>query len=273
MKQLKLIKPLLFLILLVGVERFTRSQTDGFRVEKTLFDAVEAVESTHQSPPPHEVLEKPFYFLGSGAQFYAFVSEDNQTVLKLFKHYHMWPSSRILKQAPLPSFLHKWREKTLEKRRERMTNIFSSAQIALNPLSKETGVYALRLSPCKTSYPTVTLYDKIGVLHTLDLNNAPFVLQKRAELITSFDETMADLIVAAIKHRCKKGVINQDPVPYRNFGILDSNVVEIDLGSFKKIEGSYDQVFNAQVVAIKQWISKHNRKVDQAVLEKVIHYE
>lgn len=254
---------LAYVVLYIGLDQLLRTQTDGFRVHKTLFDLPEAVHASMPSPPVHEVLHQPFYFLGSGAQFYVFVSEDNQTVLKLFKHYHMWPSSRIVKKLPLPSRLEPWRTSLLTRRCKRMAHIFASCQIAFQTLAEETGVFAVRLSPCDTPYPTLTLYDKIGVKHTLDLANAPFVLQRRAEPVKGSHPQASAPFIELIQKQCRKGIVNDDLLPHRNFGLLDGKMIEIDIGSLRKAEGdSYPQILAEQSLLFQERIAKHPRQVD-----------
>lgn len=224
-------KVLLIFLSLIFFERFVRFQTDGFRTEKTYMDFPSEKRWEIQTPPLKDsLLMQTFDYLGSGAQFYAFLGEDKKTVLKLFKHYHLGPPSKILRKIPLFS---SWRKNILRKRKERVDSLYSSALIAYKDLRQETGVLCVKLVETQNVYPTITLYDKIGVMHTLDLNKAPFVLQKKADKLPE-GPLIQDAISQVINARLKKGIHNSDPPIERNLGILDGKVVEIDIGSFTK---------------------------------------
>lgn len=261
-----LIIPLVFF----GFEQLIRTQTDGFRTHKIHFDcAANSHWDIAQNKTP-EVLNQPFYFLGSGVQCYAFVGEDNSTILKVFKHYHLWPNSQLLMKIPLPKPLSRWRQTVLKKRGDRINRIFKSALIAHNKLPEKTGTFHLSLDRGNHQYPQVTLYDKIGVRHTLDLNEAPFLLQKKADLIFSYleknpNETkrIVDSLFACISNRAKLGITNSDPMMYKNFGVLAGEVIEIDVGSFEEISTVKNPRFFQREVfyetlEIENWIKTHS---------------
>jgi len=254
-------------LLFLGMEKLIRTQTDGFRIEKTKADFPYRKEWEVENPS--EFKQQPYYFLGSGVQCYAFLSEDQTTVLKIFKHYHMTPSSQILAKIPLPKFLDPFRKKVLKGREKRMESIFSSNLIAFQELPQQTGVIHLNINPKEERYPKLTIYDKIGVRHTLDLNHTPFVLQRKADLIFSYlqnhkEETqeIIDSLFSCITHRCNLGIANNDPIVYRNFGIHNKKVVEIDVGSFAKNPYMKNPLpFKREVfyetLELREWIAQH----------------
>ncbi len=172
-------------VLLFGLERFTRTQTRGFRIDKTTAECGYNPEWEIQGEVP-EVLNQKFYFLGSGAQTYSFIGEDKTTVLKLFKHYHCYPNSRVLRKIPYPGFASKWKEKILNHREERIGKIFNSAVLAYRDLPEETKILHLKINSKENCYPTIVIYDKIGIKYQVDLNQTPFLLQKKAELIYTY---------------------------------------------------------------------------------------
>lgn len=229
---------LCFIILL---ERFIRLQTHGFRIEKVYFDecsfSKDILSSQHSD---NELLSQSFYFLGSGVQCYVFLGEDQKTVLKLFKHYHGWPSSSHLKKIPLPHFLYSWRENILRKRKERITSIYKSVFLATQ-LCENTGVLHAHLQPTHGQYPRIKLFDKIGVIYHLSLDNAAFVLQKKAEplgeYLQKYPEQRREILTSfldCILFRYGEKIINTDSVFFRNFGVCNRKVIEIDIGSFCK---------------------------------------
>jgi len=261
----KILSLLLAIGVFFGIEQLTRLKTHGLRLPKTHFDCVEAASGQNRDVEiTDRALDQPFYFLGSGAQFYAFASQDGTLVLKLFKHYHVGLPSRHLKALSLPGFLEGWRDNVLARRYARMEKIFKSAELAYEELKEQTGLLHLRLLPGNKTYPQITLYDNIGIAHQFDLNKAPFALQKRADLLfpylTSHPErtsTITDSLKDCIDTRTTKGIANTDPLLHLNFGVVNGKVVEIDIGSFAREEVDPETVIDEQTLALKQWISKH----------------
>ncbi len=170
------IRVFIALVLLVGLERLIRTQTRGFRIDKTIAEYPYNPAWSIDAPVPKELNQK-FYFLGSGAQTYSFISEDQTTVLKLFKHYHCWPSSRILKKLP-----GSW--KALPKREQRMKSIFESVLLAYKKLPEETQIFHLSLNPQEKHYPSIILFDKIGIRYIVDLNQPPSCCKRKPSYST-----------------------------------------------------------------------------------------
>ncbi len=263
-------KILLLPIFYFSLEQLIRTQTDGFRIEKTYFDTFSNVKSNlNQSNEIPGCLNQPFYFLGSGVQCYAFLSEDETTVLKVFKHYHLWPTSEILSKFPLPAPLNLWRNTSLEKRKKRLQALLTSAQIANTTLRDKTGTFYLNLTQTAGLYPEITIFDKIGIRRKLNLNKTPFLLQKKADLIFSYLEThpkktkeIIDSLFFCLKNRADKRIANTDPVLHKNFGIVGGEVVEIDIGSFEPPTSVDNPLYFRreiffETLEIENWIKRH----------------
>ncbi len=72
------------------LEKLIRTQTEGFRIEKTQSDFPFCKQwEVENKNPASDLFDQSFYFLGSGVQCYVFLGADQKTVLKIFKHYHM----------------------------------------------------------------------------------------------------------------------------------------------------------------------------------------
>ncbi len=264
-------KILLSFLLFIGADKLIRTQTHGFRVEKTRSDYPISPQWEVESNNPKTLLAQPFYFLGSGVQCYAFLGEDNTTVLKLFKHYHMGPPSKTLQTLSCPRLVRRVRDKILTKRRIRIESIFSSACIAHNNLSKETQILHLNINPKDAHYPTIKLYDNIGICHQIDLNTTPFVLQKKAEPLLPYLEKNKDKaksilnsLLACISHRKNLGILNGDRHAERNFGVIDGKVVEIDVGSFT----TSPNVKPYEMHQLKKWIQKNTPELSEYFEQK-----
>jgi hypothetical protein len=221
-------KFILLILALFLVERFCRLQTEGFSVAKIMSGhPFDARWEAQESPLTKELLAQPFYFLGSGVQYYAFVSEDQKTVLKIVKPYHFCPNF-ILEKLPFP--------KARQERKKRLEAIFQSAKIAFEELKEETALLALHLNRTEGRYPKVKLYDKLNICHEVDLDQYAFALQKKAKPYASQTDLrqLAIQTIELIRRRCTKGIACSDPALHKNFGFADGHLIEIDIGSFTR---------------------------------------
>ncbi len=201
-------------------------QTGGFSVNKIYSDHP-FEEKWEVATQTSDALSQPFYFLGSGVQYYAFISEDQKTVLKIVKPYHFCPNF-ILSKLPLP--------KIKAARQRRLDAIFQSAKIAYEELKEETGLLFLHLNRTQGKFSKIKLYDKLAICHEVSLDNSAFVLQKKAEPFFSNSDLkqMIDKTFALIRKRSEKGIANSDAVLSKNFGFSQDEAIEIDIGSFTK---------------------------------------
>lgn len=269
-----LFKGLLFIIGFICAERFCHNITEGFRPHKILsslpFNPDYATEPA--SDEIRQQLAQPFYFLSSGGQCYAFISQDKQTILKLFKHHHMRPES-YLNRLYLPSFLQLLRAKIIQERTERLHSIFSSFKLANDRFKERTGLLYLHLNKTDDLQQPVTLVDNIGISHTFDLDQLEFALQKKAVLaypqIHHYMKTdrpeaakaCLSSLVELIVERSKAGIADRDPILKRNFGFIGETAIEIDLGSFyedpllaKPV--AYKRELFFECIKLKNWVQK-----------------
>ncbi len=197
-------------------------------------------EQPWQSPLTEEIqtlLDQPFFYLGKGVQFYAFISQDGKTVLKFMKQQKSRPSDW------LASFLGK-----RTKQNKRRAKICESCKMAYEQLQDETGVIFVQIKAHSSQVYPLRIYDKLGIAHTLDLNKTSFVLQKYATpLLESLTPDNLKALFDFIDRRSAKGITNADP-RIRNFGLLDDRIVEIDIGSFQT-EPQIDEK-----AALTQWL-------------------
>lgn len=261
-----LFKLFLAALLFFGLDRLVRTQTNGFRIDKTTSPYTASPEWDFPAPSQHEqLLNQEFFFIGSGAQFYAFMGKDQKTVLKLYKHYHMWPGNQILVRMP---FTKKWKEKVIAERKKRNFYSYASTLLAAGPLADLTGVIYLNINPRLNYYPQVTLYDKIGIKYQIDLNNRPFVLQKRATTLFTYlkkhPEKIKEMIDSLFEHihQCASlNIMNNDPILYCNYGVIDDKLTQIDIGSFVKNPFVKNSLIEKrelyfQSLQMREWITK-----------------
>jgi hypothetical protein len=285
------LKVALFLIVFCGVGRFCHLQTRGFQLHKIL--------STHHADPmpvlpsPSEeekeelraIFAQPFYFLGSGGQCYAFISQDQKTVLKFFKKHHirLW---EFFHRIPLPSALDGYRQWILRKNTHQSPALFESCKISYLELRERTGLIYLHLHQTDYFKQRLTIVDKLGIAHQIDMDAIDFALQKKAEFTNpklkklmrenQIDEAKAciDSMLDLIVERCRKGIRDRDPNFRRNMGFIGSSAIEIDLGSYSKDdllltpEGFKEELLD-KTRKLKQWIGRRNPSLASYLSEKI----
>ncbi len=232
-------KCFIFIICFASIERFCHKQTHGFRPYKI------ASNLTYNRPwktpdlSTEEIesyFSKPYRFLDSGGESYVFVSEDNERVIKFFKHHHM-RGSPLMKLVPI----RRLRQKHEEWSRFRFERFFGSCMLANNRFKERTSLLYLHLNQTETLNTRLKVYDAIGALHTIDLDTHTFALQERASLAKptlsallsarELDSTKARLnsLLDLIIERCESGIADHD-AQMRNIGFVGTKAVELDLG-------------------------------------------
>lgn len=251
-------KLLLFFLTLVLLQRFCETQTDGFALAKV---------ATHLLDEPSVVMELPattYRYLGKGGQSYVFVSEDGSSVLKLFR------SSRL---NNLKLFYSVFPIKVLQKKigiqEELLKQTLKSYSIADQYLKNETGLIGVHLDHSTNLNSPLKIVDKLGIAHTLNPNDYPFVIQEKAILVK---EKIAQLMEAgklqearsAIAHlfamieaRKEKGIADGDPNLIKNFGFCGDRPIQIDGGRFSLLPLPPNDKFNQSKEELQNWIHQH----------------
>lgn len=241
---------LLIVAALVGVERFSHALTDGFSYPNITSSLPynPKWEITFEPEDLSELetaLDQPYSYLESGSQSYVFISEDNNYVLKFFKH-KRWRMNPFYEKLPLPKTLAEKRERWKRKKKETVASTFGSCKIAYTVFKNETGVIFVHLNKNHPFNHTITLKDRIGLKHHIQLGGVEFVVQKKAiptgEYLLSLKkegktkeakEALRKLL-AFTEMRAKKGFSDKDPHLIRNFGFIDGKAVELDIGGFHR---------------------------------------
>jgi hypothetical protein len=197
--------------------------------------------SSHEQVQVDAILFQPFTFLARGSQAFAFISEDQRYVLKLFKQ-HKWRPSHLLSYLPL-SFNPYYKAYLLKQKKQH--DVLHSCKTALFHVKEDTGVLYAHLNPTPLNVPPVTLIDKHGKLWKIDLSKSCFLLQKKADL---FYEHIADLMnqmrVEEAKHAITSsiklidrfidlGVYENNAILRKNFGFINNEAMQFDIGKFK----------------------------------------
>ncbi len=197
--------------------------------------------TNEQQQTVDQILKQKFTFLARGSQAFAFISEDNKYVLKLFKQ-HKWKPSHLLGYIPLSfnpyykDYLHK---------QKKQDNVLDSCKTALTHVKEDTGVLYAHLNPTPVNVPPITLVDKHGTSWTIDLSKSCFLLQKKADL---FYEHIRDLMSQSLVDDAKYaitstiklidrfidlGVYENNAILRKNFGFIGNEAMQFDIGKFK----------------------------------------
>lgn len=278
MKRLSPFHPFLglFLLLLIIV---SCGRPQGFTLKKIL--------SSHPNDPRWDVsplspieakkldqiLSQPFTYLGSGNHCYAFSSSEGSYVLKFFKQKHMKTQSLTDYLPFLKRPFFSPTQHHLKRKKEREKS-FNSYKIAYEFLKKETGIFYLHLNKTSHLKRHVTLIDQHQIPITIDIDQMEFLIQQKAkvgyqrleELLSSKKKEEALECIASlfnvIIRRIEKGFFDRDIQFFKNFGFINNQAIEIDIGEFQidSIERNNQEVrTEIQQISFQltDWIEMH----------------
>ncbi|MBS0630158.1 MAG: hypothetical protein JSS30_08075 [Verrucomicrobia bacterium] len=250
-------KCILFLIAFYALAQFCQKQTDGFAVGKVSTLLLEGNGEETAIP------SQSYHYLGKGGQAYVFISEDDQTVLKLFR------SSRLNTLKFFCPFL----KAKIDSLENNLKQTFQSYQIANTYLKNETGLIAVHFD--HRPHQPLKIVDRLGIMHTLQ--DCPFVIQERAILVK---EKIAQLMEAGeaekakeslanlrelVHHRIRLGIGDGDPNLIKNFGFCGDRPIQIDGGRFSLTPVSTGK-FESSRQELKNWLNEHYPGVfDEAI--------
>ena len=223
-------------------------RNEGFTIEKiqsTLpFSPDYEVKSTpEQLAQANKIFEQPFYYLGHGFQCYAFVSADDQYVLKFFRYQRMRLPEfayHLPDIAPVRNYLAR---KAVDYATRR-NYLFNGIKVGFENASDETALLFVHMNKTVGQHPTLTIYNKVGTRFEVPLDQVEFMLQRKARLVKPvLDELMAagqideakarlDQIYALLVRCAKRGICDTDGALIRknNLGYLGDTCIYIDSG-------------------------------------------
>lgn len=249
---MKIIRKLFFLIagcLFAWLSFYTYNQlTDGFSLRQMtsslpLYPEFTVPLSEEKKEQLRNSLDQPFHYLGKGCQFYAFVSEDGKYVIKFLKQKHLRPFT-WLNSIPMPKKLRKISDAKIERRKERVSKLFSSCKLAYEKMPDETGLLYIHLHRAPALEKTVTLVDKLGRKRRVEIDKYEYVVQKKAttvkEMFTQIQSDEAqmqeriDQLLTLIFSRYRKGICDRDRSFVQNVAFLpeEGRALFIDTGQF-----------------------------------------
>ncbi len=226
-KMKKPLKILIYVSVFFMLNAACKKLTDNFSTNHLIKPASQDSKwNLHQdSLLSSTALKQTYKYLDKGKQAHVFISEDGQHILKLLKPAHPHFAISILSKSysiglstlpfaqSLSSFFYE------KKQNEQRDLDFLSYTNSFNLLKEETELEYLHLAETDHLQQKLTIYDKIGVLHTLDLDKTCFILQKKADLLYP---TLAALI---LKNELEKAKILIDNFVHLSFQFIDKDIV------------------------------------------------
>lgn len=249
----------------------------GFSKEK-IFTCASAARFFEKPAAPSQMSEEiqsllmhNFYYLGSGSQAYAFLSEDGKYVIKFFKAKHLEPKYWLyyLRHFPIARLFY---DKKVLKREERCRRLIAGCHQAYEILPAETGVIYVHAEPQGSLPERIYLYDRSGCKHSLSPRDYVFVVQKSAQpLYFHLKECVEQGKIAQARQtlnalgnlvveRCKKGFIDRDLGVMANYGCTMDGVIQFDFGRITSDCIAQDPSFfeseRERVIAcLRKWIA------------------
>lgn len=173
------------LLVCFGLARVYYRFTDDFRSGNYMHQVPHHAEWEITALPLEEqaqldtIFAQKYYYLGKGAQSFAFLSQDGNHVLKLFKFKHLKPSWLIELLPPVGLF-KRMREEEKERKYLKLESVFNGYQLAYDLHKRDSGLLFVHLNKDSGPGKKVRVQDKINLWHELDLNELIYVLQKKA---------------------------------------------------------------------------------------------
>lgn len=283
MKINRLIKIVCLLLigaaLIYGGGRLYYATTGGFLVSNITSDlAYDSQWDTHslgeqEKAEISHALDQEYTYLGKGCQSYVFASRDGNYVIKFIKFQRFYPQKWINLFTFIPSVDRYQQTKKIEKG-QNLNKLFQSWKIAYENLQPETGVVYVHLNKSDEWHKSITVRDKIGLTHTIDLDQMEFMVQRRASMLADWlndlmskgqvEEAKAtiDRLITMLLSEYARGYADNDHAIMQNTGILDGRPIHIDAGQFiynaiVKDPKVFKQEVYDKTFKLGQWLKKY----------------
>ena len=267
---------LFFLSFFIGLDRLVHHESVQFSLDKIVTSQRFSPEweipklSVEEKKVFDQILAQKFTYYNKGSQSYVFISEDKKFILKFLKQ-EKFRSKTWLSLLPL-SFNPYYQEHLAKK--EKCHSTFAACKTAFSELKNESGLIYVHLNRTHNLNKKVTIFDKNGKPHVVDMDKTCFYVQKHAQLIYSrISELMHDKDIDGAKRIIssvftlidflgRKGVFDNDPILRKNFGLIDDVAVQIDIGKLRidplrQQTLAYKQEVGSITHSFKTWLEKN----------------
>lgn len=264
-----------FLIGCYLLARFCHHQTGGFtlaKIQNNTYELSTPAIHLEKNYDLKALLTQKYSYFSRGLQSFCFLSEDGETVLKLFNNRYQTKIAfwKCLSYFP---FFDKVAADKIVYLESKLKMTFDSYQIASEMFPQESALIYFQAHPSQQIRSNVTLVDKLGIKHSVNLNQYAFILQKKAtpfysyleQLISDRDWAGCHQVIhklfdlSLLRH--KQRVSDRDPLIRTNFGVIDGEPVYIDVGPFVKSNCNLDPIqtrkeLDAMFLGLKHWLEK-----------------
>lgn len=220
-----------------------------------------------------KALDQPYFYLGKGCQSYVFASQDGQYVIKFFKYQRYRLQSWLAYFPPLPAIV-KYRQEKIEKKWNKLDGFVKSWKVAFENLQEETGLIFVHLNKTDRLHHQLTIYDKIGVQHTVDLDQMEFCIQRRASMLCptlmefkakndlAGAQRLVHQLLNMILSEYSRGLADNDHALMQNTGVAQGKAVHIDVGQFVineavKQPAVFHQELFTKTYKFKKWLGEN----------------
>ncbi|WP_068470384.1 hypothetical protein [Candidatus Protochlamydia phocaeensis] len=217
-----------------------------------------------------QALDQPYYYLGKGCQSYVFLSKDGRYVIKFFKYQRFRMQPWLVYFPPLPAIV-KYREEKMEKKWGKLDSFVKSWKVAFENLRDETGLIFVHLNKTTDLQKRLTIYDKIGYSHQIDLDQMEFCIQNRAYMLCDVllelkekgdlqgAKQLINDLLGLILSEYHRGLADNDHALMQNTGVAQGKPIHIDVGQFVQNEAIknptvYHQELYTKMYKFKLWL-------------------
>lgn len=282
---------LAFLAMGYGASRLYYAITDGFTIGNISSDF--KYDSRWETSPLsveaqkelHNILSQKFTYLGKGCQSYVFQSADGKYVMKFFKYQRFQPQQWLDYLAFIPA-VDSYRLGKIEKKQRKREALFRSCVLAYQELRSETGLVFVHLNKTNDLNTQLTIVDKMGFEHVLDMDQMEFFIQKKVDTYQKYLETLIaenrmdeakallTKTVSIIMSEYCRGLADNDHAWLQNSGVANQNPVHIDVGQFVRNEEVkkpevYKQELFSKTYRLREWLRKRSPELEKHLENEV----
>lgn len=207
-----------------------------------------------------QVLKQKFTYLGRGSQCYAFISEDGQWVLKMFKTKHLKPSP-LLALIPSIGKFEDYKRSVEADKRCKLETMLNSYKLAYDIYRPESGCLYVHLNQSKKLNKAVLVADKLGRYWTVDLDKLAFVIQQKA---VPLRDEMDQLLSRGDLERAKKRIRQTFALYLRQYA-LGIHDLEKEVMNNNGFVGEKPVHFGVEDLVIDKKIGKKSAQIEHLV--------
>lgn len=221
-----------------------------------------------------EALSQPYHYLDKGHQAYVFASADGKYVLKLMKFQRV-RVPQWLRRTHLPLSWEEWRVKRIEKKDRMRDSLLLSWKLAFDVLKEEAAIIFVHINQTQNLERHVTLIDKVGLKHELDLDRNVYLIQRKAPLLGPvLDQLVAEgkkeeagellgRLISLFVSEYRRGLAEKELFILRNTGVYQGRPMHIDTGRFEWDPNltqpkNYAQELKRKTVKLRAWLQEYH---------------